>query len=216
VRNFAVGDNQLPRITLWKASPERAYYFFGEVHVCDPEIVPSSERGNFEENSARERLYRCGSKTLSRTLNQIAGASSDERRAKEFIEAAEFLVLTTEAELVTGIPQETRLLKLVALQNALNHVRDRMSKAPLEYQQRGVQAVEQASALVQKLDTLQPKQERGQGFYDIKDVLGVSAESARMYDIIMDVLREEFGDQPDLYERLLKRIHRALEERWSQ
>jgi Histidine kinase-, DNA gyrase B-, and HSP90-like ATPase len=53
VRNFAVGDNQLPRITLWKASPERAYYFFGEIYVCDPEVVPSSERGNFEENSAR-------------------------------------------------------------------------------------------------------------------------------------------------------------------
>src|SRR5205085_7324514 len=109
VRNFAVGNNQLPRITLWKASPERAYYFFGEIHVCDSEVVPSSERGNFEENSARERLYRCGSKTFSRTLNRIAGASSDKRRAKEFIEAAEILVSTTEAELITKMPEETRL-----------------------------------------------------------------------------------------------------------
>src|SRR6266700_707433 len=118
MRNFAVGDNQLPRMTLWKATPERAYYFFGEIHVCDPEVVPSSERGNFEENSARERLYRCGTRTLSRTLHRIAGASSDKRRAKEVIEEAEILISTTEAEFVTGIPKETRLLKLVALQNA--------------------------------------------------------------------------------------------------
>ncbi len=216
VRNFAVGDNQLPRITLWKASPERAFYFFGEIHVCDPEVVPSSERGNFEENDARERLYRCGSKTLSRTLNRIAGTSSDERRAKEVIEAAEILISTTETEFVTGIPKETRLLKLVALQNAQTGVEDRIGKAPFEYQQRGLQVIEKATELIQKLDTLQPKQETRQGFYDIKDVLGVSAESARMYDIIMDVLRDEFGDRPDLYERLLKRIHSALEERWSR
>lgn len=216
VRNFAVGDNQLPRITLWKASPERAYYFFGEIHVCDSEVVPSSERGNFEENSARARLYRCGSNTLSHTLNQIAGASSDERRAKEFIEAAENLISTIEAELVTGIPKETRLLKLVALQNARNRVKDRISKAPLVYQQRGVQVVEKAGELVQKLDTLKPKQEDGRGFYDIKDELGMSSESARMYDIIMDVLKDEFGGQPDVYERLLKRIHSTLEERWDR
>lgn len=216
MRNFAVGDNQLPRMTLWKATPERAYYFFGEIHVCDPEVVPSSERGNFEENSARERLYRCSSKTLSRTLNRIAGSSSDKRRAKEFIEAAEILVSTTEAELMTGMPKEARLPKLVALQNALNQVNDRINKAPIEYQQRGVQIIEKASELVQTLDTLQPKQEKGQGFYDIKDVLGVNTESARMYDIIMDVLREEFGNQPALFERLLKRIHSALEERWSR
>src|SRR5690606_382921 len=33
VKNFSVGDNQLPRITLWRSSPERSFYFFGEVHV---------------------------------------------------------------------------------------------------------------------------------------------------------------------------------------
>ncbi len=216
MRNFAVGDNQLTRTTLWKATPERAYYFFGEIHVCDPEVVPSSERGNFEENSARERLYRCGTRTLSRTLNRIAGASSDERRAKEVIEEAEHLTSTTEAEFITGIPKETRLLKMVALQNARDGIKDRLNKAPIEYQQRGIRTMEKAGQLVEKLDTLQPKQERGQGFYDIKDVLGISPESARMYDIIMDVLREEFGDQTNLYERLLKRIHSALEERWRQ
>jgi hypothetical protein len=117
---------------------------------------------------------------------------------------------------VTGIPKETRLLKLVALQNAQNRVKDRISKAPLAYQQRGVQVIEKSSELVKKLDTLQPKQERGQGFYDIKAVLGVSFESATMYDIIMDVLKDEFKDQPALYERLLKHIHSALEEHWSR
>jgi molecular chaperone HtpG len=216
VKNFAVGDNQLTRITLWKTTPARAFYFFGEIHVCDSEVVPSSERGNFEENKARERLYRCGRNTISRTLNQIAGKSSDERRAKDFIEEAEKLIFTTETGLITGIPRETRLMKILALHNAVDRVEDRINKAPIEHKQRGLQVIDKGRELIQELDTMKPKQGKRQGFYDIKEVLKVSNEAARMYDIIVDVLIDQFGDQPDLYESLLKRIHKALEERWSQ
>ena len=48
VKNFAVGNNQLPRTSLWKTNPEKAYYFWGEIHVCDPDVTPTSDRGDFE------------------------------------------------------------------------------------------------------------------------------------------------------------------------
>ena len=36
-----------------------------------------------------------------------------------------------------------------------------------------------------------------------------------VYDIIIDVLKDELIDQPSEYEHILKRIHGALEKRWQ-
>jgi hypothetical protein len=215
VKNFTVGDNQLSRITLWKYSPERAFYFFGEIHVCDPQVVPSSERANFEQNDARERLYRLGGRQISNTLNRIAGASSDTRRAKDFIEAAEELVQSTESELeASQIPREMQIPKLVALHTAIEQAQQRLPKAPDDYKERGERVISKGRKLIKKLTREEPREDTHPGFYDIKEVLGLGTESARMYDIIIDVLKDELGDRPDEYERILKRIHSALEERW--
>jgi hypothetical protein len=60
VRNFAVGDRHLTRKTLWHSTPERAFHFFGEVHIADACVVPSTDRTDFEDTDARTLLYdRC-------------------------------------------------------------------------------------------------------------------------------------------------------------
>jgi hypothetical protein len=202
---------------LWKSTPERAFYFFGEIHICDPEVIPSSERADFEQNEARDRLYRLGSERISRTLNRVAGASSDTRRAKDFIEAAEEVVEKTDADFKLGqIPKETKFKKLVDLHNAVDQVSKRLKKAPPDYQERGENVITQGENLIQQLIDAKPKKEKdGEGLYDIKSALSFSPETARLYDIIIDVLKDELIDRPSEYEHILARIHDALEKRWQ-
>lgn len=205
VKNFTVGTNQLPRITLWRSTPERTFYFFGEIHVCDPEIVPSSERGDFEQNSARERLYEKGG-YISRTLNRIAGKSSDQRRAKEFIIQAEEMTNNVEADIEAGqIPKEIRLDKMFSVNQAIRNVEKRLPNAPHGFGGRGKRIVKKGNKLIKQLD-----EEHTSGIYDITQDIKLGSEAARVYKIIVDCLKEEFSNEPELYEQLLKRIHAAL------
>jgi hypothetical protein len=210
LKNFAVGDNQLPRTTLWHSSPERAYYFFGEIHVCDPDIVPSSDRDNFEQNDARERLYARGAQ-ISRTLNRIAGASSDQRRATEFIAQAEDIVHRVQAELQAGqMLREMKLDRTVAVYNAVHNVRKRLRHAPVGFRERAEEVMTAGTHLLERLEGTLP-QESPPTFYDIRESLRLGPEARRIYDVIVDCLREELMGQRDLYERLVRRIHAALE-----
>jgi hypothetical protein len=85
VKNIAVGDGQLTRRMLWKTTPERSFYFFGEIHVLDPEVIPSSDRTDFEDNNARDRLIqRC--LRVSTILRKRAGEESEMRRFEETLD----------------------------------------------------------------------------------------------------------------------------------
>jgi len=212
VKNFAVGTNQLPRITLWRSSPERSFYFFGEIHVCDPDVVPSSERDNFEQNEARDRLYEQGVQ-ISRTLNRIAGKSSARRRAQEYVLRAEEVIGGVQGELENGqIPREVKFDKMFAVRSAMEDVEKRLRDASEEVKQRGEEVIERGHQLIRQLDGAEAG-EATVGVYDIKQTLKLGPEAAHVYEIIVTCLKDEFGDESERYERLVKRIHVALEER---
>lgn len=212
VKNFAVGTNQLPRITLWRSTPERTFYFFGEIHVCDPEIVPSSERDNFEQNSARERLYKRGAK-ISQTLNRIAGKSSDRRRAKEFIIEAEEITSNVESDIkAERIPKEVRFDKMFSVNKAIEDVKKRLPNAPGGFKGRGKRVIKRGNKLIKQLEKAEDG-EHATGIYDITQAIKLGSEAARVYEIIVACLKDEFSNEPELYERLIKRIHASLEDR---
>ncbi len=209
VKNFAVGTNQLPRTTLWRYTPERAYYFFGEIHVCDTEIVPSSARDDFEQNNARQRLYKRGIE-ISKSLNKVAGESSDVRRARDFILRAESIVTEVEDQFKAGhIPNEVKFDKMFQVRQAVNEVEKRLFNASDDYLDRGNHVIQRGKELVRQLDLSKPG-ESNVGVYDIKQTLGLGTEAARVYDIIVSCLEDELGDQPELYERVVRRIHATL------
>jgi len=215
VKNFAVGTNQLPRIALWRSTPERSFYFFGEIHICDPDIVPSSQRDDFEQNEARERLHARGVQ-ISRTLNRIAEGSSDQRRSKEFILEAERVVGDVQAELESNqIPREVKFDKMFSIRTAVENVRKRLHKAPEGFRERGEEIMEKGDQLIKRLEGAEVG-ETSTGIYDIKQTLKLGAEASRVYEIIVACLKDEFSDEPELYERLVRRIHTALEERMGK
>jgi hypothetical protein len=211
IKNFAVGDNQLPRIQLWRSSPERAFYFIGEIHVCDPEVVPSADRTNFEQNAARDQLYKQGSIAISRTLNRVAGRSSDQRRAIDFVERAEQTVAQVSQDVASGsVPSELRIPKIVELSKAVENVEKRLKNAPQQFQARGKDALESAQTLIKRLDGSEASGKPEPATYDIRDELHLDDEARWLYKTIISVLSEYFGTKPDMYEDLIQEIHKRL------
>jgi molecular chaperone HtpG len=208
LKNFAIGDNQLTRTTLWHSAPERAFYFSGEIHVMDPEVLPSSSRDEFEQNAARERLYECGA-LLSKTLNRIAGRSSDERRAVHYIERAEDVVSDIFEELQTGgVPEELVFDKKFAVRTAAQDVQKRLRKAPEEMEDRGQQVIEAAGEMIRRLDSRSEETETY--VYDIRESLDLGPEASHIYTIVIECLRKELATDTAMYERLVRAIHAAL------
>ena len=210
VKNFTVGTNQLPRISLWNTTPERAYYFWGEIHICDPEMIPSSDRENFEQNNARERFYQYGAQ-ISKTLNTLAGGSSAKRKAKEFIERAEELILTIQNEAQEGkIPTEIKFSKMYNIKNAVVSVENRLKDAPKDYQERGEKIIESGNALIENLEKESFPSDASKLVYDIREEINLGGEASKVYEIIIQCIDEELRDNPNLFERLIKKIHTAL------
>ena len=211
-KNFAVGTNQLPRITLWNTTPERAYYFWGEIHICDPEMIPSSDRENFEQNDARERFYQYGVQ-ISKTLNTLAGGSSAKRNAKEFIERAEDLIHTIQDEAQEGkIPTEIKFSKMFSIRNAVIDVEKRLKDAPKDYQIRGREIIAFGNTLIKNLEKESFQSDDSKMVYDIREELNLGSEASKVYEIIIQCIEEELRDNPDLFERLIKKIHTTLSE----
>jgi molecular chaperone HtpG len=210
VKNIAVGDGQLSRRMLWKTTPERSFYFFGEIHVLDPEVVPSSDRTDFEDNTARDRLInRC--MRVSTILRQKAGKESALRRFDEAIEKGNEIISTREGEVKAGdVPVELKDQVVFEIQKLQEDVKKRLQgpKTP--------QSARRARRLLGKTRRILRFVKGGQrGFVDLQAELSFDPKLRTLYETIMEVLREEFRQQPERLERLVRRIHDALRARLS-
>jgi hypothetical protein len=171
--------------------------------------IPSADRSNFEQNDARDRLYKMGTATISRQLNLIAGTSSDVRRAREFIAQAEAKVTTIAQSAESGeIPTELAVPKIIELNSAVENVEKRLKKAPESHKERGKSVVQKGKKLI---DTLNPgtrqKVDRSPT-YDIKSDLGFDQQATWVYESIVEVLRTKL--RADEFEKILLAIHQKL------
>lgn len=214
VKNFAVGDNWLPRRTWWTSRPHLAFYFFGEIHVCNPDVIPSSARDDFEQNEARERLYKLAQREIRLPLSRIASKSSARRRAREYVIRAEETVRSVRSALDAGqLPREVKLDKTYEVRRAVEEVKKRLPSAEEDFRERGEEIIKKGHELRKQLEGAEAN-EPIEGVYDIKKALNFGPDTARVYEIIMACLRDEFADEPKTYERLVKRVHISLEERY--
>jgi hypothetical protein len=210
VKNIAVGDGQLSRRMLWKTTPERSFYFFGEIHVLDSEVVPSSDRTDFEDNAARERLVSRALR-VSTILRKKAGEESALRRFEETLDRGSELVSTREGEIRAGeVPTELKDQVVYEIQKLQEDVKKRLAGP------RTPQSTRRAQRLLGRTKRVLRFVKGGEkGFVDLQAELNFDSKLRALYDTIMEVLREEFGHQPDRLERLVKRIHEALRARLS-
>jgi len=215
VKNFAVGDANLTRQTLWNATPERAYYFFGELHLMNPGLVPSSDRTDFEDNSTRKEMHaRC--RRISHVLNRKAGVESEQRRFDAVILEAETSVRGRERQLQEGtLPIEVRDEVQHEIRTALDNVekrlkRSRAKKAKTNTDTRlikkGATVTRRARKVLSKLN----RASRDGNLYDISVAVDLGAEAQAVYDITVEVLREELSTETAKLERILRSLQSKI------
>lgn len=213
VSNFAVGDSMLTRKTLWDKMGERAFYFFGEVHVLDPNVVPSSNRDDFEDSSARGRLYeRC--RGVANKLSFEAGLQSQQQRFSEVVAGGDKLVTETETTLKTGgFVAELKDDRGFQVQKLLEDLSKRLQQsARSKRQDRTV--IRKARRVLQRAEQLKRElKSNGDGHYVIVDIskeLKMDSKAKAVYETIMSVLHEELREEPKRFEAVVRKIHEAL------
>jgi hypothetical protein len=209
VRNISVGDRFLPRRTFWKTSPELSFHFFGEIHVLDRNVLPSSDRTDFEDNPARKELYeQCT--IVARDLNLIRRAESAERNFDKAVEAVNTAVAEGEQKLGrNALPVELRDEAKYAVRSTLENLKKRLEHSKNKKKRTAAKvAVKRGEKLLTKLDK---PQQSGSGFIDITEVLRFDDRCRALYTAIINVLREEFRYDGKRLEQIIQKIHEALQ-----
>ncbi len=215
VSNFAIGDTMLTRKTLWHTTPERAFYFFGEIHVLDSAVTPTSDRDDFEDTTARKGLYeQC--RGIAATLNTRAEQESRQQRFTEVVTTGHQLVTATQAELEGGqLEKELKEDKDFQIRRVIEDVSKRLKQSG-RLQNKDETLVKRAKQVVRRAErlrrTLNTVSDRQTPFVDITKTLKMDAKTKMIYDTIMMVLREEFRSEPQRFAALVRKIHKALRE----
>ncbi len=229
-KNFAVGDRFLPRATMWKATPERAFYFFGEIYITMQGIYPSSERSNFEHNQARDDLYnKC--QIIMRELNKKAGQSSNQHSALSKLEdAGEKITEISKNIDEQKIPVELQFDKAVETFKLVTDLEKRVNYLPEENKPIAKEIIEKGKNIVKQLQKIEPPKDilinqisemksnidntenNKECVYDIKSKLCLENQAARVYDIMVNVLKDFYDEDISALEKILSQIHRSLED----
>ncbi len=217
-KNFRIGDKYLPRKTIWKNADHLAFYFYGEIHVCDTNVLPTASRDDFKQNKARTVLYeKC--KYISKTLNKAAQGHSLQRQANKFIEKGDEVVDRVQKEVdEKRIPVELLDKRISDLVTAKEEINKRIKHLPPEDNT----AKRKAEEIVRKTDTLLREikkpiiKKEEKRTYEITEKLSLSTESSTVYNVIVRTLNDFFIQNPEFFERLLRKIHSNLEREFKK
>lgn len=212
-KNFRIGDNFLPRNTIWKNSDHLAFHFTGEIHICDSNILPTASRDDFKHSKSRDSLYR-NAVIISTTLNKLARTESKERKAYDYIKNGNSLVEKIQKEIEEKkIPTELMEDKFSELIVAKKNIMKRIDDLPSNDRIARKNAILVAGKLneIANIVKIPENGSKHQKTYDITDKLSLSTESSKVYNVTISVLKDFFIDDPESFERILKKIHSKLE-----
>lgn len=209
-KNFAVGDHELTRRTLWNTSPHLAFYFFGEIYICDGDIKPTSQRDDFEQNSARKRFYERGIQ-VSTELNKIARTSSGERRAEHYVELGN--------EVISGVKQsiknkefylkELSAEKVAQVYNVVRNIEKRKVNISKKNKKNRILAnklIKEGKLLLKKFEGSKELS----GEYDITKKINLNKQAKNVYYTAIRTLKDYFINNPKELERIIKLFHKNL------
>ena len=218
LKNFAVGTPQLTRATLWHYTPERAFYYFGEIHLLDGELVPSSDRTQFEDNAARKRMYeRCT--RITKVLNRRAGTESEQHRFESVLDQADETFREQEMRLKRGeLLAELGDQSKYDVKKTLEDVEKRLLRAGGRKEKssrdevliaRGKKIHKKGKRVLQGLSRAASKGE----LFDITKAVPLGNEAKTLYALVVGVLREELARHPKTLERVLKALQSAIRQK---
>jgi len=218
LNNFAVGDKYLTRKNLWSATPERAFWFFGEVHILDDMLRPSSYRSDFEDNDARNRLYkRC--KRISQVLNKKAGKESDRSRFEEKIDFTEELVKSKKEKIIKKeIPNQLKPETEFQIRKSKEDLEKRLkrTKGKRDKSEEDEKLIKKAEKAIKKVNNTLELLEPENSLKDIGKEVGFDNKTRLLYKIIIDILKKEFSSDQEKLENLVSRINDEIKKAFKE
>jgi hypothetical protein len=196
---------------LWKATPERASYFFGEIHVLDSNVVPSSDRTDFEDNHARTKLVeRCG--RIRSNLSRKAEQESKIRRFDEVLDESLEIVSKRERDVKSHqVPIELRDQVLYEVRQIEENVKKRLhGPKTSKTANRAKRLMGRTRRLLRSMRT------HSRVFFDLSQELKFDSRLRTLYEAVVEVLKEEFADDPERLENAISRIHMYARQKLKQ
>lgn len=215
-KNFAVGDNYLTRKTIWGVSSHLAFYFMGEIYITVPEIIPTSQRDDFEQSIERDTFYK-DANVIANEVIKLARTSSNIRRAKEVVDEGAKVVSTIGKEVDKKEPslRDLSVEKITLLSNTISKIQSREKNIPPDDKSTRILAkrvVKKAWKLLGQISEIE-KQEKKQ--YSIINALRFNNQAKRVYLTTIRTLKDVLVDQPEELEVIIKEIHKNLKKEFG-
>lgn len=211
LKNISIGDHEYARTLLWKTSGHLAYWFFGELHIVDTEILPSSERNGFIDNEARQKLVGRGQKDFIKKLEKIARDRSGRANAEKKLQKLEELIKNTQLSLnKKELPRESSIFEVAKLINALVKAESSQSKLSSKRRLEIKKITKETDKLVAKITSPGSFSDETCGIFDIKENLSLSDKEWKLYDLIIDSLKDFFSENPDNFSKIIKQIQEKM------
>ena len=194
-----------------------AFYYCGEIHVCDNNVLPTASRDDFKQNKARNALYeRCD--VISKTLSKAAHTESDQRRAYHYVYSGEKFINSVRTEIEEKkIPKELVDKRISELFKTGEEIKKRIDKIPDNDDETKIKAneiIKDCNYLLKEIR--KPKTQQENKIYYIIEKLSLSSESSKVYEIIIKTINDFFMEDADGFERILKKIHSNLEKEYKK
>ena len=87
IKGFTIGDNRRLQPTFKKGGGGLYWWYTGEVYVLDPNVLPNTERDDFETNPAKDQLEEAIAKVFKHLDNQAYTFQEQSRAEQKFTQA---------------------------------------------------------------------------------------------------------------------------------
>ena len=212
---FSIGDRNLPLPSLWKKDYTRALWFTGEIHVVDKGIKPTTDRANFVDNEARNRLYAAGEGHIAKALNQKAQVISDERRSYDRAKKWSARFEQLESQINNGGVERAELkARKEELHKALGSAFDLGRCKDKDIDSYVRETAKRGRTLLRRIEDASTSKERKTEITDLAKELDLTSQARKVYLITMEVIEHYFREDKDSYYELSGLIAKALKRKY--
>lgn len=211
---FTIGDRTLPERTLWTTTPQRARWYTGEIHIIDKSILPTTDRSNFVENESRAQFFSAAESIpvdLNREAEQIANNRKAHTESQKFKERFQL----HQQRLNAGQIESGQLKNIREdISEGLETLKKRAGKCKdseiLKYHKQVTQIGRDIQNALKN-----PKLLKSAGTVsDIATELKMPTKARKVFQIIMDTLREHHKEDREEYHGIASKIYAALRKKY--
>jgi hypothetical protein len=212
---FTIGDRSLPQRTLWTTALPRALWFTGEIHVVDKRVVPTTDRSDFVETHARDKLYEAARKEIPPKLIRLAQEISDNRKAHD-----DAVKLKAKLEAYKSKLGQYAIDRgdLRTIREDLREILEKLSERQRKCNDSEVGAfVKEVKNIGEQLKATldDPKVlKRMRSVADIAAELRMTSKARKVFEVIMEALQRYYADNKEEYQRVAEEIYKALRKRY--